>query len=1147
LLSITGSLIAQETRGTVLGRVSDSSSAVIPAVEVRAVNQETGTVGVGKSNESGNYVIPYLIPGMYSLQAELGGFKRFVRDSVQVRVNDVVTVDIVMSPGAVSETVEVKDVTPLMDLNSASLGQVIDQRRVLDLPLMGGNPFQLVQLSPGTVNAGGLRIRDATRVNVVSEITTDGNRKYSNEFSIDGVSNMASYGTEARVAFNPPAAAVSEFKVQSVTYDAALGHTAGAVINVATTAGTNSLHGEMHEWLRNRVLDAPTYFNNRSGQKLAVYQNNRFGASGGGPVVIPGLYNGKNRSFWFFAYEGNIFTEPQTATFSVPNPTQLTGDLSGLLKLGSQYQIYDPATTTPDANGRFRRTPLAGNIIPASRIAPVARNVAKFWPAPNQSGTIDGRSNFFNGAQQMRKNYNVQMGRFDHAFSDSHRLFVRAHRDWLENEKDHNFNNAAQGNLLHQHNKGAGLDDVWVVNPTFIVNLRYGFVYFTFPAHRTTLGIDLAALGFDKNFVALTDKSTVVLPQISLGGYTGFSSPAGEDGTMSSMIHSFSSNLTKLAGSHMARFGAEYRVTRANINRNPSAAAPQISFSTNYTRGPLDNSTGAPIGQDLASLLLGIPTGGAMLRSGGGNASQDQFLALYLQDDWKLTHRLTLNLGLRYEYESPLTERFNRSVNGFDFSVANPIEPLVKPIYAASPIPDVPASIFSAKGGLLFAGVNGRPRTFWDSSKTNFMPRIGLSFAFRPTTIVRGGYGVFFDSNGTSRNMPYAYGFDQSTPIVPSLDNGVTYIASFANPFPSGLTPPPGASGGLATYVGQSVSFYRRDMPRPYAQRWSFGLQQQFLREFVLDVTYVGNRGTRLPISRQHNPIPRSAYSTSPVRDQQNINYMSTQVKNPFAGLLPGTSLNGANVGRTQLMRPYPEFYSISAIQPQGYGWYHSLQARAEKRFSKGYTLSVAYTWSKNMEALSYLNESDPLPERVVSGWDYTHRLAVSGIYELPFGRGKKFAAGANRFLDGIVGGWQVTGMAMRQSGAPLGFGNAIFNGNLKDIMLPRGQRTVDRWFNVDAGFDRSTQRQLDWNLRSFPSRFGGLRADGQHVWDMSALKHFRLTERFKLQFRAEVYNALNHPNFTAPNTSPTSSAFGTVTGQEGNPRQWQLALKVTF
>ena len=240
LLSIASSLVAQESRGTVLGRVSDSSSAVIPAVEVRAVNQETGTVAVGKSNESGNYVIPYLIPGMYSLQAEVGGFKRFVRDSVQVRVNDVVTVNIVMSPGAVSETVEVKDVTPLMDLNSASLGQVIDQRRVLDLPLMGGNPFQLVQLSPGTVNAGGLRIRDATRPNVVSEITTDGNRKYSNEFSIDGVSNMASYGTEARVAFNPPAAAVGEFKVQSVTYDAALGHTAGAVINVATTAGTNS-------------------------------------------------------------------------------------------------------------------------------------------------------------------------------------------------------------------------------------------------------------------------------------------------------------------------------------------------------------------------------------------------------------------------------------------------------------------------------------------------------------------------------------------------------------------------------------------------------------------------------------------------------------------------------------------------------------------------------------------------------------------------------------------------------------------------------------------------------------------------------------------------------------------------------------------
>jgi hypothetical protein len=382
---------------------------------------------------------------------------------------------------------------------------------------------------------------------------------------------------------------------------------------------------------------------------------------------------------------------------------------------------------------------------------------------------------------------------------------------------------------------------------------------------------------------------------------------------------------------------------------------------------------------------------------------------------------------------------------------------------------------------------------------------------------------------------------------VPTVDNGQTFIANIANPFPGGFDLATGSAFGLETFLGQGVSFYNPDLVSPYMQRWQLGVQRELIRNTVLEVAYVGNRGTNLRVGRQADRVPREYYSTSPVRDQVTIDFLAAQVPNPFYPLLPGTSLAGQTVSRSQLLRPFPHFTTIGYSDNQGYSWYHGMQTRFEKRFSSGYTFNVAWTWSKFMEATGYLNETDPMPERVISDQDRTHRAVVTALWELPFGPGRRFGAGARGLVGHLIGGWQAQGIYQFQSGPALGFGNAIFNGDLADIPLSSGERTIDRWFNVDAGFERNSGRQLASNLRTMPTRFSGIRGDGINNWDLSVIKAIRLSERVRLNFRTEFLNAWNHTQFLAPNTTPSSSGFGTVTSESQFPRTIQFALKLTF
>lgn len=1147
--------LAQDPRGRILGRVADASGAVVPGVEVKATNAATNVTASSVTNEQGNYEIPYLLPGLYQVSAELPGFKKYVRDGIELRVNDRLALDIILQPGELTEVVTVTGQTPLLETGTASIGQVVDNRRLIELPLSGGNPFTLTRLAPGVLSFGAPNHPNlAPAVEVVSNISVNGTRDHNSEYAVDGTPAM--WGRNA--SFVPPADMVQEFKVQTSIFDASIGHSPGGVVNVMLRSGTNELHGTLYNFHNNNVLQGTDFFQRQflydpstgpvtdEKRKAVAPQHviNRYGATAGGPLLLPRLYDGRNRTFWVYGFEGLIRpgTERGNYFYTVPSLKERGGDFSDLLALGPRYQIYDPATIAPAPDGRFSRRPFANNVIPRSRLDPMAQDLLSYWPEPNVAGSADGRNNFFRPLRSQNE-YSSHTVRIDHAFSQRHRVFGRYNQAHQLFQSGQTFPNTANGNVRHRYNKGAGFDDVFVFNPQLLVNFRYGFSRFIQTFHPLGKGFDLAAAGFSQALVSQLDPQGITFPQIAVDqlAQLGSNFVTGEF----TNYHTVAADFTNTRGNHSLRFGGEYRLFREH-NRNYNFAVPRIEFGSAWTNGPLDNSPAAPIGPGLASYLLGLPSGGR-IDVNASYAEQSGYWSFYVQDDWKLTPKLTINAGLRYEYDRPSTERFNRSVQGFDFAAPNPIETPARANYVRSPIPEVPVEGFRATGGLTFAGVGGRPRSLWQADRNNFSPRFGFAWSLSSRTIVRGGYGIFFVPLGVDRSTVNQSGYTQRTNLVASTDNGQTFVASLANPFPGGIQQPLGATGGLSTDVGQGVSFFHQTPRNGYLQRWSLGFQRELPLRTLLETSYVGSRATKLPVSTQLDPVPAEYLSTLPVRDNTTINRLTAQVPNPFFPLLPGTNLSGRNVARSQLLRPFPHFTGITVARPLGYSWYHSLQVRAERRFSSGFTAQTGYTWSKFMEATDFLNPTDPRPEEVISDQDRTHRLTFSGIWELPFGPGRPIAGGAKGVAAQLIAGWQLQGVYETQTGAPIGFGNIIFTGNLKDIPLPKGQRTTARWFHTQAGFERDPARQLAQNIRTFPTRFSGIRTHGLNIWNLSALKNFSVRERVKVQFRTEWLNAWNHSHFAAPVTGVTNSLFGAVSNTVGFPRQVYFALKLLF
>lgn len=1149
---------AQESRATLIGIVSDPLGALVSGAKVTATNVDTGASAGSVTNHSGAYEIPYLLPGPYRLTVEMAGFKKTVRDGVELRVNDRVPIDFTLELGDVAESVQVTAEAPLIESTTASIGMVMDERRVTEFPVVGGNPFYLSRLSPGVLSSGGRSAGNPMDNGAATDVIVNGTRSGSSEVMVDGSPNM----TNRDAVFSPPQDLVQEFKIQTATYDASIGHAAGAMTNVSMKAGTNRLRGTAYwndsrnrsiPWFTSRYLADPNT-GPLTPEKIALnvptWLHQRWGATASGPVLLPKLYEGKNRTFWTFGYEGLKIIRNLAFTGTVPTMEQRRGDFSSLLRVGSVYQVYDPATIQPAPNGRFSRQPLPGNIIPASRLDPVAMNFLKYWPEPNQPGTADFRQNYFRTRDIDRRNRTLT-SRVDHNFSQRNRLFFRWNNSQHDNVTD-TLPGLASGDILDRTGWGTVLDDVIVFSPQFLLNLRYGISYQQNNTVRRSQGINLAQFGFAPALIneIMTKNSPqgIAFPEIVVDGsaYTNLGANGGS--IPSTNYHTAQATATRIQGSHSVRFGTEYRLQRES-NYNFGNVAPRLEFAQAWTRGPLDNSPTAPIGQGLASMLLGVPTGGR-INTNSSFAQQSAYTSFFVQDDWRMTPRLTVNIGLRYEYESPTTERFNRTIRGFDFATPSPVSAAALANYARNPIPEVPAAQFRTLGGLQFAGVGGQPRGLWTGDRNNFAPRVGIAYQVDAKTAVRAGYGIFFDVLGVDRFNVNQGGFNQPTNVIASQDNGLTFRLKLSNPFPDGLEVPQGAGQGLATFLGRAVSFFNEKPLNPYNQRWSLSVQRELPWRTVFEVSYLGNRSTKLPTEYDLNAAPRQYLSTSPVRDQAVIDFLSQQVANPFFGIaeFAGTGRANQRIGRSELLRPYPQFGAITVDLPTGFAWYHSMQVRAEKRMSHGLTFQSTWTWSKFMEATAFLNDTDPRQERVVSDQDFTHRFVFNAIWELPFGRRRALLTGAPGWLEALAGGWQVQGWYEGQTGDALGFGNTIFTGDLKNVPLPLSDRRAERWFNVDAGFERDNRRTLASNIRTMPSRFNGIRADGINNFDLSMFKNYRVKERYTIQFRLESFNTLNHVQFDGPNTNPVNTAFGTITAEKGHgQRQITLGLKLLF
>jgi hypothetical protein len=813
-LSAVAFVGAQDIRGQFRGRVTDPTGLVVSGVTVQVKNIATGVVTSGTSNVSGDYLIAFLVPGEYTLTASASGFRSFVQEHLQLRVSDQITLKPTLQVGEVTEKVVVTAETPLIEAGNATLGQVIDNRRVVELPVLNGNSTVAAMLSPGVIIQaagayGAVGMISTQTSYATGDFSADGSPYGGHNFVIDGApSTYLNHN-----AWNPPTGLVQEVKVMMAPFDAAQGFSPSGTVAFSLKSGTNAPHGEVLGFLQNPALNANTFFANLAGIQGATIRNVRLGVNATGPVYVPGFYDGRNHTFFTYGYENSHISDPRgTLTTAVPLPNEKNGDFSNLLALGGIYQIYNPYSTAASGNGRFSRQPFPGNVIPPSLISPLARKIVDFYSPPNLAGTADGSNNWTTPNLEWT-HYYTQMVRLDHYFSEKHRTFVRGNYTGHDQEYNVRFNRA-EGADYFQLNREVELNHVYTVNPQFLINMLASYTRYGVGNTPVQNVIDLAAMGFASSFVEQINRMNPTgakLPYISISGLGALADSAKSLNWDD--VYAFSANVTRILRDHTLRFGAEYRVYR-DTRRSFGNSSGLLTFDGTWTNGPLDNSPFAPIGQGLASFLLGLPSSGS-IDVNDSAAQLSSIWGLYLADDWKITSRLTLNLGLRYELELPSTERYNRAVSDFDFTSRSPIAPQVLASYAANPIPQIAPSQFQVRGGLRFLGVNGAPRGLWDMNTKDFLPRFGFAYQMNAKTALRGGYGIFYDMLGTGRRLVNQTGFNLNTPLVASTDNGLTYLASLNNPFPVGFSAGAGAALGLSTYLGRSISFSNRHLADP--------------------------------------------------------------------------------------------------------------------------------------------------------------------------------------------------------------------------------------------------------------------------------------------------------------------------------------------
>jgi hypothetical protein len=1131
---------AQSFQGSLRGRVLDPQGAAVNPATLSLTDEATSVSRRTITNSEGEYVFSAVNPSTYAISAEAPGFKRLEHRGVLVSTQTAVTVDLALQLGQISEQVNVTAETPALSTADASTGQVIDSQKILNLPILGRNTFFTAKLAETVVLVGNPKFNRMQDQNGNSQVSIAGGPVRTNNYLVDGISITDATN---RAVILPSPEAVSEMKLQASTYDAEVGRTGGGTFNTLLRSGSNEWHGSAVGYIRQTDWLANTFFANRSGQPVADQPFRNWAASFGGPIRIPKLFDGSNKTFFFLATEAYRQKDAASTTLSVPTALERKGDFSQTFtRAGGQQVIYDPLTTAADGS----RTAFAGNVIPANRLNSAGVALASYYPLPNTATPYYAAPNFNvtvsnpNRGDQFTSKVNHQLFPWVQvSASYIHQKTFETSSQWFGNIASPN-----QG-LLYRKVDATQANATITPQATTVIALRWGFNRFYSRTAPASAGFDLNSVGLGA-MAGIT--SNPAFPAITMGGAVS-GCGSGTSGDYSNFgggctnqdvwySRSFNATVSKFVGRHSLKAGFDYRTL--NDAGTPASGPTSLGFTDVFTRSRPQAST-VGTGSSLATLLLGFPTSGQMTVTTTFNDFV-RYWGFFVQDDFRVTPKLTINFGPRFEHGSGVQEVNNKLITGFDPAAANPIQQNL--------------ADFKVNGVVQYAGTNGTSTQSGRPLGVKLGPRLGFAYSLNDKTVLRGGYGIYWAP--ASFVLQNTLGYSQNTTILASQNNNFTPSATLTNPYPSGLLQPSDSSLGALSGIGQAITVLDPNAESGgYVQQYSFDVQRHAVKGLVVTVGVLGSHTLHLTQTGQNvgqlNPAFLSLGSA-----------LSQSVANPFFNKGGVGSVGTATVSRSQLLLPFPQYSSVTlANSDSATTRYYAAYIRVQRQFSAGISVLASYTRSRSMDNIFGLsgvtgnsqslstsgpqNAYDLNGEWGLSTQDVPDRFTTALTWELPFGKGK------HGLTKWAAAGWSVNAVGLVQSGYPMivqqpnnnsVIGASYQRPNATGISPRTAGSTVERingWINP-AAFSQSAQFTFGNTSRTLD-----LRGPGIFNWDVSVFKTFTIRERLRAQFRAEALNATNTVYFGAPNLTYTSSTFGVITSQANNPRLIQLGARFSF
>lgn len=1154
-------VFGQDFRASLTGRVTDPQGAPVSGARVELRDVDTNERHTQGAQNDGNFVFQLVQPGTYELKVVHPGFKTVTRSGLTLNVNQAATVDVTLEIGAVTEQVTVTADVDLLDLASGDRGGVVDGKTISEMPLNGRNPFMLASLVAGVDYNGSLAYQRPFDNGAIAQWGVGGSSS-SASFLIDGAPNNAQAGSN-NIAYVPPVDSVQEFKVQTNAYDAQYGKTSGAVMNAVLKSGSNATHGSLYEFLRRNSLDANSFQNNARGAIKDGHKLDQYGGLISGPVVLPKIYNGKNRTFYMTNYERYSEASPQPLVLSVPALEMREGDFSKLKdRAGRQYVIYDPATGALNSANVFDRSPFPGNIIPASRINPISKKIVSYFPNPNvtTAGEDYAQKNLFlSGGQNPAGDtfYNLAT-KFDHNLSEKHRFFVRyARNDRTEIRPTNGIARdkpGVEGQVpLKRINDTGAVDWVSILSPSLILNVKASLARYVESSRGTPNdNFDMASLGFPKSLVSQLPYGEN-FGRYTFSGYQNLGRYPTSNISNTLAVHPV---MTWARGSKTFKAGVDMRWLQYSTQSpgNVMTLGATVAFTQQ-----IFNTAQALKGNSIASWLLGTPSSGSLTYN-VFPIYQFPYYAPWAQFDWKISRRLTVNMGFREDINQPPTERFNRLNRGFNTKAASALD---------SQVDRTKFPLRTLTGSLEFAGVNGKSRQASDTYFNTWQPRFGFAYALTPKTALRGGWGRFYSN--PNNDYLQSSGFSNTTPLVFSANESMLPLNNRINdPFPDGILLPTGSSAGSLTFAGRALNVVNTKFRVPHVNTFSVSIQRALPKRSMLDISYSATRGVDLQSSRTFNDLP------APIRDS--CNYFAggdpaacdKTNPNPLANIpaFTGTnSFSSTTLTTATLAVPYPHFGQLTELmRNDGRSWYDSFQTSYTIR-NKRTTFRANYTYAKTIEKAGFLDPQKFIMQKGPAAFDVPHHFSLSAVTQLPGGRT------GPKLLRKLLAGWQQSTIIQQQSGRPWNLPTNIIY--VKDAHLdvdwkkPTVQgvaNCVSQWnvngtitmlqYSVDAGctspnFIVSPR----YSPRYFSNRASNLRYQGYTLVDISLDKTTAITEHYKIQFRAEMFNSLNSFYLTNQgyDATATNTTFGSiikagVSAPNSNyPRQIQLGFKLLW